>query len=282
MFRPFLVVMWSMCLLAFASTTRAGRNAGASVELRWDEGALRSSTAGFPLYLTVHNAPDLRQLAIRLSWVPFDVSGDCFRMVPAGLAVGCEDFAVPTPRATSVDSAYDWTILFSSAPPSPQCLVYWVTGTTCGSIQFPEFVVTDVRALDSAGNGDTLASRGCVILNQRDAVGGPSLIRSEPAGGEGDANGALPTRLALYSSPNPPVGEAMIRFELPGPITHHLALYDVTGALVLEAMPIVRAQRGIFRWDLTRADGQRARPGVYFARLTTPAGSRVVPVTVLK
>ena len=51
---------------------------------------------------------------------------------------------------------------------------------------------------------------------------------------------------------------------------------------MLRAHPSVRAQRGSFRWDLSRGDGRRVRPGVYFARLVTPAGTRVVPLTVLK
>ena len=48
------------------------------------------------------------------------------------------------------------------------------------------------------------------------------------------------------------------------------------------ARPDVRAQRGVFEWDLARDDGRRVRPGLYFARLTTPAGIRVAPVTVLR
>lgn len=282
MFRPFLVFICSLCLMTSVSSVRAGSNAGASVELKWDANTLRSSPSGFPLYLTVYDAPDLRQLAIHLSWTPYEASRDCFRVMPAGRAVACNTFAAPSAGATFADSAYAWTMLFATAPPSPQCLVYWVTGTSCDSTAFPQFAVTDVRALDTSGASDTLTSRGCVILNRSAALSGAELSRATPRGPGGEGAEALPTRLALFASPNPMVGEAVIRFELPGQMTYHLALYDVSGALVLEANPAVRAQRGSFRWDLIRSDGQRARPGVYFARLTTPAGTRVVPVTVLK
>ncbi len=282
MIRSFMAVMCSMWLMTPVSTIRAANNARASVELAWDASALRSSSAGFPLYLTVYDAPDLRQLATHLSWVPYDASRDCFRVMPAGRAVACNAFAAPSAGATLADSAYAWTMLFATAPPSPQCLVYWVTGTNCDSTAFPQFVVTDVRAMDSSGASDTLTSRGCVILNRSAALSGAALSRATPRGPADEGDQALPTRLALFASPNPLVGEAVLSFELPGPISYHLALYDVSGALVLEASPAVRAQRGSFRWDLIRGDGQRARPGVYFARLTTSAGTRVVPVTVLK
>ena len=279
----FLRTMTCLALLmALAPSARAGNNAGASVELTWDANALRFSPSGFPLCLAVYDAPDLRQLAIHVSWSPNVSGGDCFHLAPVGRALVCDRPASGYVGATPPDSSYLWTVLFASAPNSPQHLVYWVTGSSCDSSASPRFAVTDVRALDSAGASDTLISRGCLILNGATTAAAAALIQAPPHGPSDEVQEALPTRLALFASPNPLVGAAMIRFDLPGAISYRLALYDVSGALVLDATPVVRAQRGSFRWDLTRRDCQRVHPGVYFARLTTSAGSRVVPLTVLK
>ncbi len=282
MLRLLRVMTCSVCLMAFVPCVQAGNNAGASVELAWDANALRSSPSGFPLCLAVYDAPDLRQLVIHVSWTPYDPGGDCFRLKPAGKAVACDSLRA-LPVGTSLeDSSYVWTVLFASAPASPQHLIYWITGTSCDSTASPRFLVTDVRALDSSGASDTLTSRGCVILNSAMAFGAADVTQSISPMPSGEMGEALPTRLALFANPNPLVEAATIRFDLPGPISCHLAIYDVSGALVLDASPVVRAQRGSFRWDLTRRDGERVHPGVYFARLTSSAGSRVVPLTVLK
>ncbi len=282
MLRLFRMMTCWVCLMALVPSAHAGKNAGASVELSWDANALRSTPSGFPLCLAVYDARDLRQLAIHVSWTPYDPGGDCFRLKPAGKAGACDSLRALPVGASLEDSSYVWTVLFASAPASPQYLIYWITGTSCDSTASPRFLVTDVRALDSSGASDTLTSRGCVILNNSMAFGVAALTQSIPHIPTGEMDETLPTRLALFASPNPLVGAAMLRFDLPGPIPYRLAIYDVSGALVLDANPVVRAQRGSFRWDLTRRDGERVRPGVYFARLTNSAGSRVVPLTVLK
>src|SRR6266536_679230 len=100
MSRSLMAAVCSILLVVALSTARAGNNAGASVELTWDANALRAtppapSVQGFPLYLTVHNAHDMRQLAVRLSWVPYSASSDCFRVLPLGRAVACSTYTAP-------------------------------------------------------------------------------------------------------------------------------------------------------------------------------------------
>jgi hypothetical protein len=281
--RPVFAIVCSLSIVLSASTARAGANTGAAVGLTWDANALRSSPPlatpqGFPLYLTVQNAHDVRQLAVHLSWTPYRAGADCFRVRPLGRAVACSTYTAPPAGTTFAESSYTWTALFATPPVSPFCLVYWVTGSDCDSTAFPQFVVADARARDSAGGTDALGYSGCTVLNGGAEAGGAALRSGPP----GDGEGQLPTRLALFARPNPAVGGALIRFELPRPVPCELSILDVAGALVRRAEVEVHSQRGSFRWDLSRGDGRRARPGVYFARLVTPAGTRVVPLTVLR
>ena len=280
-------VLATTCTILFiaAGPARAGHNSGASVELTWDAAVLSASpagtgSAGFPLCVTVRDAPDLRQLAIRVDWSPRDPRGDCIRVTPIGRASACGVARPPRIGTIRHAESYTWAVLYDAPPRppprSPQYLVYWVTGTTCDSTAFPRFTVTDARAMDSSGASDKLVSQPTVVLN------GP--VSSDPRADQSSAAAAvdaLPTRLALYVHPNPSTGAVMIRFDLPAPMASALALYDVRGALVRITEPAVKAQRGVFRWELD-GGGRRVRPGIYFARLTTPAGVRVAPVTVLR
>src|SRR5207247_3134652 len=90
-----LTALWcSTLLLVCPSTGRAGSNAGGSVELSWDASALRSSPSAsgqrvFPLYLSLKDISDLSQLALHLSWTPYDPTGECVRVLPAGTTATC-------------------------------------------------------------------------------------------------------------------------------------------------------------------------------------------------
>jgi hypothetical protein len=89
--------------------------------------------------------------------------------------------------------------------------------------------------------------------------------------------------LTLTAVPNPALSSTLLRFTLPRPMAFRLGVYDVSGRLVRRAAvsPDVGGN-GQFVWDLTAEDGQRVRAGVYYARLVSAVGSRVVTVTVLR
>jgi hypothetical protein len=88
--------------------------------------------------------------------------------------------------------------------------------------------------------------------------------------------------LTLSAFPNPIVSSAVIRFAVPsaGPVS--VAIYDLRGAHVAT---LVNETRGpgthLATWN-RRAGGKELGPGVYFARVTHPAGSKSHRMVVLR
>jgi hypothetical protein len=175
------------------------------------------------------------------------------------------------------DSTYTWSIIF--APGSEKrCVVYWASMATCDSAPPAKFYVAEARVKDSAGAIDTLRNIGDAKL-----LGGPlpDTLPSSPQFGSG--NRAPSPQLSLVAVPNPALSEIELRFELPSAVPFNLGIYDVGGRLIRRPAVTPHANgSGSYRWDLTDAAGQRVQVGLYFARIMTAAGSRVIPLTVLK
>ncbi len=107
------------------------------------------------------------------------------------------------------------------------------------------------------------------------AIGPISLVGVESPG--------APTTLRFSIAPNPVRGRSGFQLALPeaGPVK--LGIYDVAGRLLkrLESR-VLPAGEHRFVWDLTVADGHGAAGGLYFARLESPSGTRVVRFVVLR
>ncbi|HMB68064.1 MAG TPA: FlgD immunoglobulin-like domain containing protein, partial [bacterium] len=99
-----------------------------------------------------------------------------------------------------------------------------------------------------------------------------------------DADVAIlsPPRLELAQNrPNPGGPGTQIGYALPEPSRVRLTIYDVRGRAVRRLVSGHRpAGPGLVRWDGRDATGQRVAPGVYFYRLTAPAGSLTRKMTV--
>ena len=89
----------------------------------------------------------------------------------------------------------------------------------------------------------------------------------------------LPGSFALLGNyPNPFNNRTMIEFELESPADLKIAVYDITGALVqiLQDGPLHTGRQSI-AWN-----AEDVASGTYFYKLTTPDGSRVRRMTLLK
>jgi hypothetical protein len=89
--------------------------------------------------------------------------------------------------------------------------------------------------------------------------------------------------LGLAVAPVPARSSAHLEFSLAKPGETKLAIYDVAGRLV-RSIVAQRLEPGVHRygWDLRTQGGQPVGSGVYFARLNTPAGTRVTRLVVLR
>ena len=97
--------------------------------------------------------------------------------------------------------------------------------------------------------------------------------------------GAVPPRAVELASPapNPVHGLARFSFALPGAGDARLEILDVTGrrVRVLAAGPL-EAGRYVRGWDRTDDHGRSVPPGIYLARLSTPAGTATRRFAVLE
>jgi hypothetical protein len=96
----------------------------------------------------------------------------------------------------------------------------------------------------------------------------PAAVAVEPQPPDGRAG------MRLAAEPNPSRGAAALRFVLPGETTVTLAVHDARGARVrtlVAAQPLAAGPHAI-TWDGRDDAGRSTAPGVYFVRLTTPAG----------
>ena len=158
------------CLLAASClvfllpcSSYAGRNAGGSAWLTWDEAGavtdLRTvpSTA-FPLLVHLGNVPDVRALAIDLRWFPLEPLGECYSVLPATATASCGwASAIPPGGDFEGDSSYTWSILFPPLDPSRACVQYLVSALSCaGTAPTADFILASVLVKDSRGEVDTL------------------------------------------------------------------------------------------------------------------------------
>jgi hypothetical protein len=87
--------------------------------------------------------------------------------------------------------------------------------------------------------------------------------------------GAAPPVLELRSvMPNPSLGSVRFTFSLPAAGVYKLEIFDASGRLV--ARPLDRLMPegpNAVAWNGTDTEGRRAPSGVYFGRLSGPAGA---------
>ncbi len=85
-----------------------------------------------------------------------------------------------------------------------------------------------------------------------------------------------PAVLALARpAPNPSGARTTLSFSLPAAGHARLEVIDASGRRIAGTSGAFGAGRHAWRWDGTLADGSRARAGLYFVRLVTPAGTRL-------
>jgi hypothetical protein len=94
---------------------------------------------------------------------------------------------------------------------------------------------------------------------------GPALQPSNST----DSPATPPARLALHQNvPNPFNPTTSLRYDLPGPATVTLTVYDPTGRVVRRLLSEARpAGTFVARWDGRDDDGRAVGSGVYWARL---------------
>jgi FlgD Ig-like domain len=276
------VVLLMAGFLWATRSANAGLNAGATAGLSWDAAGDSTTGAGaggvtFPLFFHIHGASDLQQIAVILRWIPYDSTGQCYSVVPAQPDSACGwSTSQPPIGPFAGDSSYTWSIHFPSGS-ERACVTYWVSTTTCDTAPSAKFYIASALVIDSNGALDTLRDIADVRLvgqNPDTSYFGPHPQH---------ATQLPPARLQVFVLPNPAVSRATIRFTLPGPVAFRLGIFDVSGRLIRRSFAIPDAGgAGQFDWDLTGSDGQRVQAGVYFARLNTLAGSRVIPISVIK
>jgi len=131
-----------------------------------------------------------------------------------------------------------------------------------------EFVLVDVR-------GDTVYSRG--IKPSGAVIDSFRLIA--PGSGVAEAKGsALQLSLALKAVPNPFSKQLRVSFSLPRSERTRITVYSVSGKRVatLKEETLRAGEHEVF-WDSGSTPN-----GFYFCILSTPEGSRVVPLTLLR
>ena len=117
-----------------------------------------------------------------------------------------------------------------------------------------------------------------------DATGAASgVVQSIQASPPSDAAGALPSFALRGVAPNPANPGAWIDFELPATLDVQLSIFDARGRHVRE---LVGGTRGPGRqrlyWDGTDADSRPVASGMYWLRLTSPAGTRTAKLVVVR
>jgi hypothetical protein len=135
-----------------------------------------------------------------------------------------------------------------------------------------EIFAEDFRALF----GGPLARRDGAVENQ--AIAGPASVAGLESFMLGLAGGAVPA-LALAAVPNPTAGA--VAFTRPGTRGAPLDLYDLGGRRVASLRGETMAGGTRWSWDGASADGRRAGPGVYFARVRE-ARAATLRVTVTR
>ena len=144
---------------------------------------------------------------------------------------------------------------------------------------------TPVASLNTARAGAVAAVVGGTIhvVGGRDANGNVVATMERYVLSVDDEDDAAPQSFGLDTAyPNPFAHQTTLTFQLDRPAAVTLALYDVRGRQVATLVDGVKAA-GEHRitWDGT-ADGRRLPAGVYVARLTSPGGSAVTKLTIVR
>lgn len=143
----------------------------------------------------------------------------------------------------------------------------------------PSFVPTmsnRVAAVEDTGFVDVAGGPFYYKLSAVDLHGNESLFATLLPAGTVDAPISVAAALELAApAPNPSFGRTTFRFALPAAADAELAIYDANGRFV-RRLASGRHEAGAhaLAWDLRGADGRRVPAGLYFVRLTTPAGTR--------
>jgi len=164
---------------------------------------------------------------------------------------GDEDAVVPQPDATAIFGT-------ASYPSDPGVLVVEAPG---GGGQIVYF------AFDYSALSNGAAARD-LLENALDYLMGDAQGVAE--------DGATPSLRLSRPRPSPARGTVRLSLELPVAGRTQVAVYDLTGRAVRTLIDApLAAGRHTLVWDGRDAAGHPASQGVYFVRVTTPAGERV-------
>jgi len=132
--------------------------------------------------------------------------------------------------------------------------------------------------------GDSLESGTLVVLPDSTLVAGVSAPPGPPGGSDGDPMGVGELPVRLRTAPRSALGAATVFVvDLAAPTPARLEVFDLGGRrLCVLADRVLPKGASVLPWDGRGGDGRAARAGVYFARLTTPRGTRVARAVVLR
>ena len=152
-----------------------------------------------------------------------------------------------------------------------------------GSVSLPagftNSATARIRFYYHNGTGGTTGSRPKVSLdNVSVAGGGPALMAER--GSEESGPPVTPALAFGWSriAPNPSRDGATLAFSLPAPAPARIDVNELAGRRVWTTTGDFAAGPQGVRWQGRDAAGARVAPGVYFARLTAPWGTRVTRV----
>lgn len=157
----------------------AGSNAGGTAFLSWDRAGTDSvlqatPMAPFALFLHLRQAPEVRALAVKLTWTTNATDRPpCYAVIssPAPEVTVHPDslfgWAVDEPPGASFlgDSSYWQSIRFPQSISNRDCVRYLVSPAGCDAPTFVMFEAVTVVVEDAFGRADTLvANRGARIV----------------------------------------------------------------------------------------------------------------------
>lgn len=180
--------------------------------------------------------------------------------------------AIPT-AFTGMRSA-GATHLTWSASPEPDFATYRLyRGTTAGFTPSPSNLVAE---LTSPGFVDGAPANSFYKLAAVDVHGNASGEALLAPTQTLDAPAAAPTLAFAPVSPNPARGSVSLAFTLPVASHVRLAVYDAQGRVTRTVVDGEKpAGPNEFQWNLRDGEGRALAPGLYLARLSTPAGTLV-------
>ena len=272
----------SIGAVLLASASFAGTNAGGAAYLSWDRVDTLATiqvpeTDPFPLYVHIDGAPDIRELAITLRWMPDTTMSCSYRFVSSTLDDSCGAATdAPPGGAFAGDSSYTGSIEFAALDSARGCVTYSFSKAPCDTAPPGKFFISSILTMDSDGAVDTLAVVGAARIMGQSGVGPPDLsqrpVRPVP-----------PAQLSMMAWPNPTRATVNLDLTLPLSGEIRVGIYDLAGRCLRDLThEWVRAGRHTYVWDLTSAQGGAVRSGIYFARVAAPGGRRLVRVVVVK